>query len=456
MTLAPDENQGAFFQEAINPSYLSNMTYHNEAEMPYGGFPEGIQLLNNSDLNNTLFADGGSTGFTPPLFTPNGPNPFFNGPSLQSQSYFGSFEEQQSNYFPQATVPPQCTTNIPVTDCNNASQAVDGGQSPSTTLTTTEPRRGTRPKSKKEPLAAGATDAAPPVRKRRARKNKKQLSDEEIRAKRERFLERNRIAASKCRDKKKDWTNKMEEKMRILQADRSLLKELAQTLMEEKRTLTALLHEHSSCNHQGLDAWLKEKATAILSSPDVVASHLSRMESIQSSPTSRPESRCNFEDSGLSYEGSRSNSLDSQQSNVMSPTVPPRSRQSSPEFPHRSGAHFSPGNTVRPHSAHGAFNNMACQHSANSNGHDMDRQNSSNSLSDGGHEHQNYQDSGISDMEIPTKQPSVEGSSSISVPKAMYVAGSSGNVMMANQRLVGRSNHVNPLNSFQTPQFAQG
>ena len=54
-----------------------------------------------------------------------------------------------------------------------------------------------------EDIDADPTD--PIKRTRTRRKRKKQVTREEEEAKRAKFLERNRLAASKCRRKKQDW-----------------------------------------------------------------------------------------------------------------------------------------------------------------------------------------------------------------------------------------------------------
>lgn len=58
--------------------------------------------------------------------------------------------------------------------------------------------------------------------------------------KRAAFLERNRVAAGKCRTRKKDWVGKLEEDARLAQAINEELKREVQELTEMVRGLREL------------------------------------------------------------------------------------------------------------------------------------------------------------------------------------------------------------------------
>jgi hypothetical protein len=65
---------------------------------------------------------------------------------------------------------------------------------------------------------------------------------------REKFLERNRIAASKCRQRKKAWTQEIEKKSLELSEKNKFLKEHVSALKEEVMRLKNLLLGHHNCD----------------------------------------------------------------------------------------------------------------------------------------------------------------------------------------------------------------
>ena len=82
------------------------------------------------------------------------------------------------------------------------------------------------------------------------KQTKKKTSDEKTRSeKRVHILERNRIAAGKCRKRKKATISTLEEKCHILKARNTAMRELAWELMREMESLRALaqLHEVGNC-----------------------------------------------------------------------------------------------------------------------------------------------------------------------------------------------------------------
>lgn len=86
-------------------------------------------------------------------------------------------------------------------------------------------------------------------------------SDPEEDAKREKFLERNRVAASKCRQKKKEWTNGLEDRLRHLQAENTHLKSFTATLRDEVLSLKGEMLKHQSCGCHGIRNYLANQAS---------------------------------------------------------------------------------------------------------------------------------------------------------------------------------------------------
>lgn len=75
--------------------------------------------------------------------------------------------------------------------------------------------------------------------------------------KRKRFLERNRLAASKCRQKKKLWTQDLEMSARLGFQQLKHLKMIAAQLQEELRELRTQLLTHHGCNCTGVQEYLR-------------------------------------------------------------------------------------------------------------------------------------------------------------------------------------------------------
>lgn len=69
----------------------------------------------------------------------------------------------------------------------------------------------------------------------------------------ERSLERNRVAASKCRKRKKQWTENLEEKNSGLEAIHSDLQAEYMNLLQESSQLKNLLISHASCQNPNID-----------------------------------------------------------------------------------------------------------------------------------------------------------------------------------------------------------
>jgi hypothetical protein len=88
------------------------------------------------------------------------------------------------------------------------------------------------------------------------------LNIEEL-AQREHFLERNRIAASKCRHKKKEWTNKLNQRARELQAQREMLVAYVSILRNELIVLKCKCLEHSDCKCERVRDYLKNTVVTL-------------------------------------------------------------------------------------------------------------------------------------------------------------------------------------------------
>lgn len=102
-----------------------------------------------------------------------------------------------------------------------------------------------------------AAAAGPPGRrKQHPRASSAQLDGN----KRNKFLERNRVAASKCRDKKKVMVSQLEETANTVERQRAELHVLRNALLSEAGDLKHMLMLHAKCNDDMIDGWIANEA----------------------------------------------------------------------------------------------------------------------------------------------------------------------------------------------------
>ncbi|KAI2621695.1 hypothetical protein GGR54DRAFT_75903 [Hypoxylon sp. NC1633] len=92
-----------------------------------------------------------------------------------------------------------------------------------------------------------------------------QLVEEEVAprastTKRNRFLQRNRVAATKCRQKKKEWVSDLEETRLGLESQNNHLQMEYSNLKNEITYIKAQLMEHATCNDINIDKWIENEA----------------------------------------------------------------------------------------------------------------------------------------------------------------------------------------------------
>lgn len=143
---------------------------------------------------------------------------------------------------------------------------------------------------------ASANDASPKPTKRSRRStarskiqasNQLDLQNPED-EKRSKFLERNRVAASKCRQKKKEWTNNLEARARDLQNSKNQLALIVGSLKNEVMFLKGQMLRHNGCGCSQIREYLTHEADNITS-----ASHSAykKFESAASPIGTAPNSR---------------------------------------------------------------------------------------------------------------------------------------------------------------------
>jgi len=123
----------------------------------------------------------------------------------------------------------------------------------------------TKSKKRKSDTATGTTDPTAPakVKKPRGPRKKKEKSAAEKKAREEKKLERNRMAASKCRQKKKVATDDMVERHGVLERDCNLKRAYLEELKKERNIILELLLEHKNCGHLDLDKCLESQLQRI-------------------------------------------------------------------------------------------------------------------------------------------------------------------------------------------------
>ncbi|RYP32203.1 hypothetical protein DL767_005359 [Monosporascus sp. MG133] len=103
---------------------------------------------------------------------------------------------------------------------------------------------------------------APLPRRKRQRSQKSQEGAGPVQeeTKRNRFLEKNRIAATKCRQKKKEWMSDLEETRSGLESQNCQLRMECNDLLDEVSRLRIELMQHASCNDPNIDKWVENEA----------------------------------------------------------------------------------------------------------------------------------------------------------------------------------------------------
>lgn len=131
--------------------------------------------------------------------------------------------------------------------------------------TDTKPRRSSRAK-KTQDQQSSVEPVAKPRQKRAPKEPSLKEEDEDDddgldeSQKRSKFLKRNRIAASKCRQKKKVWMRELEETTRDLEIEHNALHVQYTDLMGELTTIKNQLMDHASCNDANINQWLDNEA----------------------------------------------------------------------------------------------------------------------------------------------------------------------------------------------------
>lgn len=300
-------------------------------------------------------------------------------------------------------------------------------------------------KRKVDVTADAAVDQPKPKKKRGPRKTK-QKTEEEKRAKEERKLERNRMAASKCRQKKKVATEQMMDNFNELERQNHWMKACLEEAKQERNRILALLLEHKECNHPAVDKCLESQLARIADEfENPPQSAMFGMDddpqqyfnSNASSPSneSQDESRRNSISDAMVMSRSGSNASHPKSATVSQPP------QSWPTAGYQTWAEQFPASQVHAQQATGT--SKASHHSRSSSSSpdtSMSRANSSRTSVSEEHGDHQQTDSGISEMDTPPEERKKNLSDShddeaISLAAPDRVLRSRGPQMLGNQRI---------------------
>jgi hypothetical protein len=170
------------------------------------------------------------------------------------------------------------------------------GYSPKHSLTSRKRKTQPTAPNKREP--ENSANAVPKVKRPRKSK-KKPLTKEQEEAKRKKFLERNRVAADKCRQNRKKWIDDLQAKAHFFTADNAAKKAALEKLEHDISQLKALLFVHSGrCSDKNIASWLEQESARVKQRAETMPQHTGSdvdqgLDDIMLSP-SRPSSSRGF------------------------------------------------------------------------------------------------------------------------------------------------------------------
>ena len=160
----------------------------------------------------------------------------------------------------------------PSKSANAAAEPASTPPSPTTASAPKIRKRTRKSKPSAKLLAAQAAAAAQAASKTSSAKEQKEKSTKEKEKvpkeedKRDKFLERNRIAASKCRQKRKEWMHNLEEQKQEMENVHWQLQQECHMLIAEVSKLKNMIMEHAHCHDERVDRWIESEARRIVGS----------------------------------------------------------------------------------------------------------------------------------------------------------------------------------------------
>lgn len=154
----------------------------------------------------------------------------------------------------------------PVIDTASSTSNIDNQTLPSSALPSEsipkEPKKSsTKPNPSSEKSAKVVPKAKRQSKPEATRANNNQTKETKTKNPRERSLQRNRVAASGFRKRKREWTENLEQKKSGLEAIHSDLQSEHMDLLQESSQLKNLLISHASCQDPNVDGWIRNEAS---------------------------------------------------------------------------------------------------------------------------------------------------------------------------------------------------
>ncbi|KJZ69689.1 hypothetical protein HIM_10910 [Hirsutella minnesotensis 3608] len=157
------------------------------------------------------------------------------------------------NYGPSLASPPESLASPLSASRMPASTSCEAKRKRSATQTGPSSAMQTRSTTK----AAGPSSASTATKAHTKRGAAKEAREE---ARRNRCQERNRIAASKCREKKRAWMQDLETTKAELESQHASLQREYNGLLEEATQIKTSLMNHAGCNDRNIDLWIETEA----------------------------------------------------------------------------------------------------------------------------------------------------------------------------------------------------
>jgi hypothetical protein len=305
----------------------SNETPMNIFDAPT--YTQQPQLRDHADNGHNLFLQTSNAGSFTPLFEYPQHNAFSNPlqsqhiPSPPTSATQSPAKWQYNPFLPRQPPNAIATHNISGASRNHYGQVTPpDDQGPSGFDQTTS-----IPSSRNQHSQAAAIDSSSYGRRKRSTGS--QINDTTTKSKRSRkstgrsksivseptypedekrckFLERNRIAASKCRQKKKEWTTQLESRARELQNNKNQYTVAVTSLRDEVMFLKSEMLRHVGCGCVQIRDYLAQQSTNITNGAHMA---YEKIESGASPIGSAPHSRSGSFSGASSGQDSRRNSL---------------------------------------------------------------------------------------------------------------------------------------------------
>lgn len=152
-------------------------------------------------------------------------------------------------------------SSVPSTSASSRSSVPSANSAPSdrNQKARKEPRKEPRKGKQQAPRQRKQSNAFVPSRKNSLPEEQGENLEEDD-SRRDRFLERNRIAASKCRQKKKVWVHDLEGTKQELESLNNSLHHEHNALVSELTRMKNMLMSHASCHDPNIDQWIDNEA----------------------------------------------------------------------------------------------------------------------------------------------------------------------------------------------------